>query len=135
MKRLLLGFAFVIPLSSAFGADAALSASEIRQILPGSTIHWIRHNGGPKSISFHADGSIDAYINPRAHSRWESHRAPGHWTVSDEGRVCVTEEWSLDLGGEHVWCSKLRRDAESGELRPVRRQETTAASEADSTSH
>ncbi|WP_250470212.1 MULTISPECIES: DUF995 domain-containing protein, partial [unclassified Caballeronia] len=38
-------------------------------------------------------------------------KATGRWSIGEDGKYCLTEEWSLEAGGPIHWCSEMYRDS------------------------
>jgi len=104
------------PGNAASDAPAAAAATPTREqllaALPGKRMSYTTPGGRVVQWVNNADGSAVLRKSPRLggkHSTGAS--APAHWYVSDDGKYCMSEEWSTLHGGPSQWCRALTLDA------------------------
>jgi hypothetical protein len=102
----------VMPVSANADEGAVLSQEELRSQIPGTTLHRIGASGGLREWTNNPDGTavITRYAKPG--SKHAFTKATGHWTISEEGKYCLDEDWSTSEGGPLHWCTHIQRGAD-----------------------
>ena len=116
-KSLVVGAAFgllctVTPVVGYADDGVVLSQEELRSQIPGTTLHRIGASGGLREWVNNPDGTAVITRYARPGSKHAFTKATGHWTISDEGKYCLDEDWSTSEGGPLHWCTHIQRGAD-----------------------
>ena len=109
----------LIQVSALADEDVALTREEALSMVPGSTMSRIGQNGGVREWTNDADGTATVSRLPGPGSKQGVRKAQARWSISDDGRYCLDEDWSTAQGGPVHWCSRVARDPD-GKLRLLR---------------
>lgn len=105
MKPLIVSLLIAGLCASAVAQESGpLTGDEIKATTPGKTILRKRSNGGLTTWAINADGTVTVTHYSAPGSKQRTKGAAGTWKVTDDDRICVTENWP-DEAVEH--CSKL----------------------------
>ena len=102
----------VIPVTGNADDGVVLSQEELRSQIPGTTLRRIGASGGLREWVNNPDGTavITRYAKPG--SKHGLTKATGHWTISEEGKYCLDEDWSTSEGGPLHWCARIQHGAD-----------------------
>ena len=116
--RTFLGLLAVCLIQTSALADEgeALTREQALSMVPGSTMNRIGQNGGVREWTNGADGTATVSRLPNPGSKQGVRKASARWSISDDGRYCLDEDWSTEQGGPLHWCSRITRDPD-GRLR------------------
>jgi hypothetical protein len=87
--------------------QTAMTKEELAKAVPGSTMHRTNENGKVRTWTNSADGTAIISRVPEPGSKQGVRKASGHWSISEDGRYCLTEEWSTQYGGPLDWCRHI----------------------------
>ncbi|MFM0592754.1 MULTISPECIES: hypothetical protein [Paraburkholderia] len=102
----------LIQVSALADEGEALTHEQALSMVPGSTMSRIGQNGGLREWTNGADGTATVSRLPGPGSKQGVRKAAARWSVSDDGRYCLDEDWSTGQGGPLHWCSRITRDAD-----------------------
>ncbi|AJZ63512.1 hypothetical protein OI25_6503 [Paraburkholderia fungorum] len=116
--RSLIGLLAVCFISAGALADEgeALTREQALSTVPGSTMSRIGQNGGVREWTNGADGTATVSRLPKPGSKQGVRKAAARWSIADDGRYCLDEDWSTEQGGPLHWCSRIAQDPD-GRLR------------------
>lgn len=81
--------------------------------LPGKRLSYVSHSGRTVQWISNADGTATLNISPALGSKHASGAsAPGRWSVDENGRYCMDEDWPTDHGGPNHWCRNVTLDGD-----------------------
>ena len=84
--------------------QAVMTKDELVKAVPGSTMERTNAHGNIRRWTNHPDGTAVISREPEPGSKHYTNTATGHWSISDDGRYCLTEDWSASRGGPVDWC-------------------------------
>jgi hypothetical protein len=107
VKCSLLVLALVSTSVSTAQGQAALTKDELAKAVPGSAMERTNANGKIRKWTNNPDGTAVISRLPGAGSKHDVETTTGHWSISEDGRYCLTEEWSTHNGGPVDWCRHI----------------------------
>lgn len=83
-----------------------LSAEEVQQLVPGAKVTSVSASGVTRRWENSADGKFVAFgLDPTTTTpRMRNFQGLGSWRIGDNGKYCVTLEWTK---GTEQWCRVL----------------------------
>jgi hypothetical protein len=123
IHRVFVSLMIVLPACSSLppkeSSQAPLSRERLVAEVPGSQMERVGQSGGVRRWVNHADGTANITRLARPGAKATSiGKASGKWSISQDGKYCLEEDWSVEAGGSFTWCSRVYKD-DAGALRLV----------------
>jgi hypothetical protein len=88
-----------------------LSHDELVAVVPNAQMERVGQSGGIRRWTNNTDGTATIVRVPKPGAKAGSvGKAAGRWSISDDGKYCLDEAWTLEAGGPIQWCSQMYRD-------------------------
>ncbi|MCX4174815.1 MULTISPECIES: DUF995 domain-containing protein [Paraburkholderia] len=81
-----------------------MTKEALAKAVPGSTMERTNDSGRVRNWTNNEDGSATITRMPRPGGKQGVQKTSGHWSISNDGRYCLTEDWSTKEGGPVDWC-------------------------------
>lgn len=90
-----------------------LTREQLATAVPNARMEQTNQYGALRRWVNNPDGSatILRYPRPGAKAATVS-KATGRWSITDDGKYCLEEDWSTKAGGTAHWCSLMYMDSE-----------------------
>ncbi|SOE73527.1 hypothetical protein SAMN05446635_4914 [Burkholderia sp. OK233] len=81
-----------------------MTKEELTKAVPSSKMERTNDSGRVGNWANNEDGSATITRMPPPGGKQHALKTSGHWSISNDGRYCLTEDWSTQDGGPVDWC-------------------------------
>ena len=89
-----------------------LTREQLLAALPGKRMSYVTQSDRTVQWVNNPDGTAIVMKSPQPGAKHGVViSAPARWSVSDDGKFCMDEDWPTDRGGPAHWCREVMLDA------------------------